>query len=396
MTARYGWHRRIFGARLAALAAIALLASTLRAQLTTGIVEGVLHDPNGHGIADAPLVITGGTGLRTTIRTKAEGEFSVVLPYGQYSVAGISMWVTPLQVTRLDLAADQSGDARLNGLSRLSAGVWTDAGGGAYPEGFSVQGMLLSRDASSATQPLDFSGLSDNRLTVESQRGLSWTTTQYTLQGMDATDSYQPGSAAILPDIQALEAVVSRGGFAEAESTSNGAQVGLFLRGPGTSWHGAIATNGTAAGLASPNLPAPAARGQVQQPDQFRWLTRDSVEAGGPVTKWADVFASIAGQWSSQTMPLVPPGTDQQSRTLFWNLRTRVRAGQRDQFDVDYSGSSLDLSGGGIPAGLEALTGFRMAPSFVLPGGFQSEAENDRFGFLQAGWTHRLRGGGAI
>ena len=123
------------------------------------------------------------------------------------------------------------------------------------------------------------------------------------------------------------------------------------------------------------------------------------MQGGGALTKWADLFASVAGQWSSQTMPLATPGTDQHSRMLFGNLRSRMRAGARDQFDAEYSGSRLDLSGGGVPASLEALTGFRMAPSFVLPGGFQNEAENDRFDFLQAGWTRQLlssTGAGAI
>ena len=62
----------------------------------------------------------------------------------------------------------------------------------------------------------------------------------------------------------------------------------------------------------------------------------------------------------------------------------------RDQFDALYSGSRIDLSDGGVPAGLEALTGNRMAPSFVLPGGFPGEPETDHLDFLQVGWTHLL------
>ena len=70
--------------------------------------------------------------------------------------------------------------------------MWTDATSGRlYPEAFSLQGLPLSREPSSVTEPLDFTGLSDNRLTVESQRGLSWTDTQYKFHGMDATDSIE-------------------------------------------------------------------------------------------------------------------------------------------------------------------------------------------------------------
>ena len=155
-------------------------------------------------------------------------------------------------------------------------------------------------------------------------------------------------------------------------------------------WHGALSTANTGAALSSTNLPAPASRGLVQQADQFRWFTRDRLEIGGPLTKWADFYASGSGQWASQTEPLATPGTDQRSRLLFGNARGRVRASARDQFDALYSGSRIDLSDGGVPAGLEALTGNRMAPSFVLPGGFPGEPETDHLDFLQVGWTHLL------
>ena len=95
-----------------------------------------------------------------------------------------------------------------------------------------------------------------------------------------------------------------------------------------------------------------------------------------------------SGQWASQTEPLATRGTDQRSRLLFGNARGRVRAGARDQFDALYSGSRIDLSDGGVPAGLEALTANRMAPSFVLPGGFPGTPETDHLDFLQVGWTH--------
>ena len=120
------------------------------------------------------------------------------------------------------------------------------------------------------------------------------------------------------------------------------------------------------------------------------------MEIGGPLTKWADFYVSGSGQWASQTEPLATPGTDQRSRLLFGNARGRIRASDRDQFDALYSGSRIDLSDGGVPAGLEALTGNRMAPSFVLPGGFPGEPETDHLDFLQVGWTHLLPAASAL
>jgi hypothetical protein len=140
----------------------------------------------------------------------------------------------------------------------------------------------LSQAALVSAPPLDFAGLSDNRLTVASQRGFSWTDTQYKFQGLDATDSWQPGIPAVL---------LVRSAFAQTTSSSNGTEVGVFLAEPGVSfstdasWHGALSSANTGTVLASTNLPVPADRGLVQQADQFQWFTRDRLEIGGPLTK---------------------------------------------------------------------------------------------------------------
>lgn len=356
-----------------------LVPGALLAQLTTGAIEGTLRAMDGKPLAGSAILITGGAGFRTVIHSNSNGGFAKILPYGRYRLSGdarhgATVFVAPLQTTQVDLVSDAS-------VAR-TPGIWTDSTGGRlYPEAFSLPGLLLSREPASVTEPLNLTGLSDNRLAVESERGFSWTDVQYKLQGMDATDSYQPGLPAVVPDIQSLDEVVVRSAFA-------GTEVGLFLAEPGGSWHGALSTANTGAALSSTNLSPADGRGLVQQADQFRWFTRDRLEIGGPLTRWADFYASGSGQWAAQTVPLAAPGTDQRSRLLFGNARGRVRASDRDQFDALFSGSRVDLSGGGVPAGLAALTGNRMAPSFVLPGGFPGEPEIDHFDSLQAGWTH--------
>jgi hypothetical protein len=316
---------------------------------------------------------------------------------GSLQDSGVAAIVTPLQTTRFDLVIDASGSIHGIEPAVRMPGIWTDATSGrSYPEAFSLTGLLLSREPSSVTQPLDFAGLSDNRLAVESQRGFSWTDSQYKFQGMDATDSYQPGLPVVLPDVEALEAVVVRSAFAQTASSSSGTEIGVFfaepspdLSGP-ASWHGALSMANTGAALSSTNLPAPAGRGLVQQADQFRWFTRDRLQIGGPLGRRVDFYASGTGQWDSQTEPLAALGADQRSRSLFGNARGRVRASARDRFDALYSGSRIDLSSGGIPAGLESLMGNRMAPAFVLPGGFLGQPETDHLDFLQVGWTRLL------
>ena len=141
------------------------------------------------------------------------------------------------------------------------------------------------------------------------------------------------------------------------------------------------------------NLPPFAERGLVQQVDQFQWFTRDQVEVGGPLGQRVDIYGSASGQWASQTEPLGPPGTQQRSRLLYGDARGRVRPTSTDRFDALYTGSRIDLSDGGLPAGLAALASNRLAPSFVLPGGFFGQPEEDHFDAIQAGWTHFLPAG---
>src|SRR4029077_1194085 len=126
--------------------------------------------------------------------------------------------------------------------------------------------------------------------------GYSWTNTQFKFLGMDATDSYQPGQPVIVPDVQAIDEVVVRSGFAQVPSTSYGTEVAIFPAQPGASWHGMFSTADTGSFLSSSNLPSPADRGMVQQAEQFRWFSRDGFQAGGPLTRWADIFATGTAQ----------------------------------------------------------------------------------------------------
>src|SRR3954464_15059468 len=187
----------------------------------------------------------------------------------------------------------------LESRSRI-AGNWIDhTKARQYPEAFSLQSLLLNREPSTVTQPLDFSGLSDNRLAVGSMRGFSWTDTQYKFHGLDATDSYQPGFPALLPDLWALDTVIAEGAFSRRTSSSDGPEPDFYLAEPQASWHGALSTVNGGGLFAWANRPPFAERGMVQQSNQFHWFTRDQAEAGGPLGKRVDLYASATGQWAS-------------------------------------------------------------------------------------------------
>ena len=218
-----GSSRSLAAARLGLLLAA---AASLSAQLNTGAIEGILRASDGRPVAGSPIFITGGTGFRAVVHSTSNGRFAVTLPYGRYCLSadlqrgaacsGATVFVAPLQIARVHLVMDASGAMRnLPSPERIPPSMRT------YPEAFSLPGLLLSRDPSSVTEPLDFTGLGDHRLAVESQRGISWTDTQYKFQGLDATDSYQPGLPAIFPDVESLDAVVVRSAFSQTASSGS-------------------------------------------------------------------------------------------------------------------------------------------------------------------------------
>ena len=349
----------------------------------------------GSAVPAAGVVIEGG-GLRLLKHTDGNGRFALALPYGQYRISlegdrksGAPVDIAPLGTVRVTVVVTPGAPVRIEIATAAEPGVWTgDFGARVYPEGFSLGSALFAREPGTVTEPLDFTGLADNRLGVISQRGFSWTDTAIQFNGLDAGDDYQPGSPQILPDGDAVAATVVRSAFGLTPSTAFGAEIGLFPAQAGDSWHAAISSAGTAGALASNNLPPAASRGAITQAEQYDWFTRDHAELGGPLSRWADVFVSGSGLWAAQAAPLAAPGTNQNSRLLFGNALGHIRAGAHDRFDALYSGSRIDLAGWGEPAGMEALAARRLSPEFLLPDGVAGLNETDHLDFVQAGWTH--------
>jgi hypothetical protein len=361
-----------------------LLTPLLTAQLTTGIVEGIVRDAQHNPVGGAAILVEGASGLRTTLHADQAGYFTAALPYGQYKINSGLVKVTPLATTYIELT--QGAPPLVSVL--MAPGFWMDDTKAAtYPEGFSLAAILQDREPSSVAQPMNFTGLADHLLSVISQGGISWTETRFTLEGLNATDSWQPGQPEILPNIADMDAITVRTG-----------EVGLFIAQPEPAWHASLSSTDTGAPLAASNLPA-VNPGLLRQDQYYRWLTRDGLEIGGPVSQRADVFASAWGQWGDQTVPLQPAntlGSDQRSRLLFANVRGRARLTAHDQFDALYLGSRIDLSNWGTPDAIEALTGNRMMPTFTLPGGFPGQEEVDHLDFVQTGWSHLAGGNSRI
>jgi hypothetical protein len=337
-------------------------------QLTTGTLE-VLRLPEG-----TPIRVEGSPGSAIEVRSNKSGQSDLTLPYGAYRITVgtiiTGVYVAPLEVTRLILE---------NGRSVVIAPP--------RPQGYvgspSLHGLLLALEPATVAEPLDFNGLGSMRLPLVSLRAYSWTETRSTLDGLNATDAWQPGRSAMVPDVQGLGDVSTRD-----------SRIGLFLREPSAQWHAELSSANTGTALTSDNLPRPVTRGALRQSEHFNWFTRDNLQAGGAVGPRIDLFLSGTGQWASQTVPVSNARPAMKTRMLYGNARGRIQITDRDQVEAHFSGSQIHLSNWGMPAGLEALAGRRMSPELNAPWGFRDLEETDHLNSIQAAWTRQLAVGG--
>ncbi|MBV9502446.1 MAG: carboxypeptidase regulatory-like domain-containing protein [Acidobacteriaceae bacterium] len=380
--------------RAGAVFAILLVSFTPRilfAQLTTGIVDGIVRDSTGHPQAGVEITAIGSfSAFGWSTKSNVRGEFQLILPHGDYELqpdfkTGLGSSV------EVHVFARRVRHVSFTLTSDLRWGAWTAPTqpwllpSRGFTESYSFAGTLLNQEPATVTEPLDFTGTQNTRIPLASQRSFSWTATAFSLEGMNATDPYQSGRPIVFPDTQALDEMTVK-----SSVSSEAPAINLFLRTPGRRWHGELASSGTGAALTSNNLPSPADRWILQQPQEYNWFTRDHVNVGGPLGPRADVYFSGTGQWASETVPIARPGHNQNSRLLFANIAGRYGITAKDQLEFLLTGSRINLSDWGEPVGLEALTGWRMMPAYESPYGFRGLAEEDSFNFIQAEWTRQL------
>ncbi len=370
-------------------------APRLFAQLTTGSVEGVVRDSSGGAQPGVAVTAAGSlSASRWSARSGARGEFQLMLPHGSYQIQANLMNGSPPAIY-VHVPARGVVHVLLTVTHNRSSGVWTVTQAGILPNrgggwSASLGGTLLISEPGVVSEPLDFTGIQNTRIPLVSERCVSWTATTFGLEGMNATDSYQPGRPIMLPDMQAVDEVRVESSRTSGIPAGFGINIGLFLQTPRRSWHGSVAASDTGAALASSNLPIPAHRGILQQTQHYNWFTRDHVDLGGALGRRAEMYFSGTGQWASETVPIAPRTQNQNSRLLFGNFGLRYQVTAKNQIEFLLGGSRIDLSNWGEPVGLEALIGWRMMPTYETPYGFSALAEVDHLDFIQAGWTRQL------
>ena len=153
--------------RLAFLLLAAVSPLFLHAQLTTGVVEGVLRGPDGRAKSAAQIVIAGSLQFRAVTQTTADGEFTRGAALWRVSVRHRGRCASAVSVVVAAVAdhARRSSDRRSGSSARRSAEriarclVCAPREIEALPEATTLQGLLLNQEPASVTEPLDFTGL---------------------------------------------------------------------------------------------------------------------------------------------------------------------------------------------------------------------------------------------
>src|SRR6202521_2805455 len=112
--------------------------------------------------------------------------------------------------------------------------------------------LLLLKPPAVIPSPFDFGQMARQKVPVFSLEGMSWTVNRFSVEGMTATDPYQPGRPVVLPDT---------GGISEVRLSGSVPTLSYSSREPASSWHGSGTLFDTGGSLFSNNLPAPAERG---------------------------------------------------------------------------------------------------------------------------------------
>ncbi len=254
-----------------------------------------------------------------------------------------------------------------------------------YSETLGAGELLLLTQPGVVTDPLDFGQIAREKLAVFSSQGMSWAASRFRVEGMDATDPYQPGRPLLFAD---------PGGVAEFHVDQYGLDgaptLSYTFRTAEPKWHFLASGFFTGSPLSSSNLPPPNQRGTLQRSDEFQNFAQPHFDLGGPITHWLDFFFSGTGRWSNQTAPLDVTNLGIYSHDLDATIRANIRPNAKNRIDLLILAARANDSAWSLPFGLEALS----SRSAAFPITFQSNLrEEDHLDYVQTGWHRTLLGG---
>lgn len=277
-------------------------------------------------------------------------------------------------------------------VSDSNAGRPAAACSAAPPGSSGPAAYLLACSPGIVTEPLDLSGLYFARRPMVSTLGFTWTGSRFRAWEIDLAGANQPGQpwALFSPSTAEVRAVQ---GLDRAIQAAPAVEVRFLPPEAGPAWRARLNLAGTAASLASSNLPPPASRGLLRQPERFRWFSGNDLQVSGPIARRTFAVGTASGHWGSQTVPQATPGRDLESSVL--SLAVRLSADLTDYDRIRVSGlwARYRLSEFGLPPGLAGLLARRMSPEYFLPTwGFAGLRQSDGFSAVGGAWRRSSAG----
>src|SRR2546423_8779960 len=249
---------------------LALFAVSAMAQTsTTGSIEGTVLDPQGRGVPNATITVSGANLISAqTVQTDDQGRYQVLnLPPGKYTVAvGATAGFKETKKENVDVNLSKTTSADIQvAIAGASAEVTiTDTSGAAvdvtnnttgnnvstdqfsnFPTARTVQGLYTIAPTVARSGLRDASG----RDRDPSVAGSSGPENNYILDGVNTTDPAFGGSGANLPFEFVQEVEIKTGAYGAEYGRATGGIFNVITKSGGNEFHGDVFGYGTTKGL---------------------------------------------------------------------------------------------------------------------------------------------------
>ena len=241
------------------------------------------------------------------------------------------------------------------------------------PNARDIWSLLQTQEPSTVTDRIDIAGLETGQPALFSALGASWTGNQYSLNGLNVTDPYQPGFTLVDPNLDDLAQFQVVTGAKPTAGRGSGTNIVLATPEPTQKWHGSARFFYSSGALESDNFNARLARFHFPGPERLNHLEDGSVQLGGrlpPALASLPFYASFSTQQLSKN--LVGFASPVQARIYRGLADVTAYSRGSQKLNLFYSGQHLSASNQGAS--------LRVAPSATTQG-------NQNFQQFEALWS---------
>jgi hypothetical protein len=369
------------------------------AQSHTSSVVGMVVDPAGKGIHQVAIELYAVDAATHSLRPCAT---AISDRRGRFAFAGLSPGIYGLHfarpgwqshsLTRLEISSAGTSDVKIAlSPAAVNAGLgdpkarprevmWgTNFGTSSlrtFPNAGNVWSLLESQEHSTVTDRIDIGGLETGVPALLGALGASWTENQYSLNGLDVTDPYQPGRPLIDPDLETLHELHAVAGSKPALLGGSGLNLELTSPEASSQLHGSAQWFYSTRRLQSNNLNARLEHFHFPGPERLNHLLVGDAQLGGKIPSarfsWP-FFLSVGTQQVSKGLGGFGSPIELRADRVLVDLRPY--SGSHGQLDLLYSGQHIFDSRGGA----ELL----VAPEATT-------LDNNNFHQFQAHWGKNL------